>query len=65
MNGVTSTQALDFFRAAENFYRQDHWRSVGANEPIKVECDSLEGGSWIVLVLGIQPEGSLMPFRSR
>ncbi len=52
MNGVTSTKARDFCRAAASFYRQAPWRSVGGDEPIKIKSDSFEGGSRFAIVLG-------------
>ena len=52
MSGVTTTQARDFYRAAASFYRQSPWRSAGADEPIKVRCEPIEGGTRIAIVLG-------------
>lgn len=52
MNGVTPDQARDFYRAAASFYRQAPWRSVGGDEPIKVKCEQLEGGSRFAIALG-------------
>jgi hypothetical protein len=52
MSGVTPTQARDFYRAAASFYRQAPWRSAGADEPIKVRCEPLEGGPRFAIVLG-------------
>jgi hypothetical protein len=52
MSGVTTTQARDFYRAAASFYRQSPWRSAGADEPIKVKCEPLEGGPRFAIVLG-------------
>lgn len=52
MSEVTLEQARDFYRAAARFYRQAPWRSVGGGEPIKVECEQLEGGPWFAIVLG-------------
>src|SRR3954465_3170932 len=52
MGGVTTEQARDFYGAAVSFYRQAPWRSAGADEPIKVKCDPLEGGPRFAIVLG-------------
>ena len=52
MSGVTPTQARDFYRAAARFYRQAPWRSAGADEPIKVKCEQIEGGPRFAIVLG-------------
>jgi hypothetical protein len=52
MSSVTPIQARDFYRAAATFYRQTPWRSVGGDEPIKVECEQLEGGPRFAIVLG-------------
>ena len=49
---VTPDQARDFYRAAASFYRQAPWRSVGVDEPIKVECEQVEGGPRFAVVLG-------------
>jgi hypothetical protein len=52
MDGVTTEQAGDFYRAAAHFYRQSPWRSVAEGETIKVECSQLEGGPWYAIILG-------------
>jgi hypothetical protein len=52
MSGVTTTLARDFYRAAAGFYRQAPWRSAGADEPIKVKCEPLEGGPRFAIVVG-------------
>jgi hypothetical protein len=52
MSGVTPELASDFYRAAASFYRQAPWRSVGMDEPIKVECQQVEGGPRFAIVLG-------------
>src|SRR5947209_5503198 len=52
MKCVTLTQARDFYRAAASFYRQAPWRSAGADEPIKVKSEQIEGGSRFAIVLG-------------
>jgi hypothetical protein len=52
MSDVTPDQARDFYRAAASFYRQAPWHSVGADEPIKVECVRHEGGPRFAIVLG-------------
>jgi len=49
---VTPDQACDFYRAAASFYRQVPWRSVGGDEPIKVESQQVEGGPRFAIVLG-------------
>jgi hypothetical protein len=54
MAAVTPGQARDFYRAAAGFYRQVPWRSVGPDEPIKVECEQVEGGPRFAVVLGKQ-----------
>src|SRR3954471_8673793 len=52
MDGVSTEQARDFYRAAARFYRESPWRSVAEDETIKVECEQLEGGPWYAVVLG-------------
>jgi hypothetical protein len=52
MSHVTPTRARDFYRAAARLYRESPWRSVGGDEPIQVECDSIEGGSRFAIVVG-------------
>src|SRR4051812_23698244 len=52
MSGVTPEQARDFYIAAARFYRQAPWRSVGSDEPIRVECEQLGGGPRFAIVLG-------------
>jgi hypothetical protein len=52
MSSVTPIQARDFYRAAATFYRQAPWRSVGGDEPIKIQCEQLEGGPRFAIVLG-------------
>jgi hypothetical protein len=52
MSGVTPEQDRDFYRAAASFYRQSPWRSVGMDEPIKVECEQVEGGPRFAIVVG-------------
>jgi hypothetical protein len=52
MNGVTPTQARDFYRAAASFYCQSPWHTVGGDEPIKVMCEQLGGGPRFAIVLG-------------
>src|SRR5262245_38984547 len=49
---VTPDQARDFDRAAASFYRQAPWRSMSLDEPIKVECEQVEGGPRFAIVLG-------------
>jgi hypothetical protein len=52
MSSVTPIQARDFYRAAATFYRQAPWRSAGADEPIKLQCEQLEGGHRFAIVQG-------------
>jgi hypothetical protein len=52
MNGVIPTKLRDFYRAAARFYRESPWRSAGADEPIKVKCEPLEGGPRFAIVVG-------------
>jgi hypothetical protein len=52
MNGVTPAQARDFYRAAASFYRQAPWRCVGGDEPIKINCEQLDGGPRYAIILG-------------
>ena len=52
MNDVTPAKARDFSRAAARFYRESPWRSAGADEPIKVKSEQIEGGSRFAIVLG-------------
>jgi hypothetical protein len=52
MSRVTPIEARDFYRAAATFYRQAPWRSAGADEPIKIQCEQLEGGPRFAIVLG-------------
>jgi hypothetical protein len=52
MSDVTPAKARDFYRAAATFYRQSPWRSAGADEPIKIQCEQLEGGPRFAIVLG-------------
>jgi hypothetical protein len=52
MSSVTTEHARDFYRAAAGFYRQAPWRSAGADEPIQVKCEPLEGGPRFAIVLG-------------
>ena len=49
---VTPDQARDFYRAAASCFRQAAWRSVGGDEPIRVECEQVEGGPRFAIVLG-------------
>src|SRR4051794_17440235 len=52
MSDVTSAKARDFYRAAARFYRESAWRSVGADEPIKVKSVQIGGGSRFAIVPG-------------
>jgi len=52
ISGVTLTQARDFYRAAASYHRQSPWRSVGGDEPIKIECEPLEASARLAIVLG-------------
>jgi hypothetical protein len=52
MSRVTTIEARDFYRAAATFYRQAPWRSAGADEPIKLQCEQLEGGHRFAIVQG-------------
>jgi hypothetical protein len=52
MSRVTPIEARDFYRAAATFYRQAPWRSAGADEPIKLQCEQLEGGHRFAIVQG-------------
>ncbi len=52
MNDITPAKARDFYRAAARFYRESPWRSAGADEPIKVKCEPLEGGPRFAIVVG-------------
>jgi hypothetical protein len=52
MAAVSPDQARDFYRAAASFYRQAPWRSVGQDEPIKVESEQIQGGPRFAVVLG-------------
>jgi hypothetical protein len=36
---------------ATNFDRQSQWRSVGVDEPIKVECEQVKGGPRFAIAL--------------
>jgi hypothetical protein len=53
---VTPDQSRDFYRAAASFYRQAPWCSVGGDEPIKVECQQVEGGPRFAIILGKKGE---------
>jgi hypothetical protein len=52
MNGGTTEQARDFYRAAAGFYRQSPWRSVREEETIEIRCEQLESSPWYAVVLG-------------
>src|SRR4051812_29664411 len=52
MSDVTPEMARDFYRAAATFYRQAPWRYVGADEPIRVKSEQVEGGSQFAIVVG-------------
>lgn len=52
MNDITPTKARDFYRAAARFYRESPWRSAGADEPIKLKSEQIEGGRRFAIVLG-------------
>jgi hypothetical protein len=52
MSSLSPVQARDFYRAAATFYRHSPWRSAGADEPIKIQCEQLEGGPRFAIVLG-------------
>jgi hypothetical protein len=56
MAGITAEQARDLYRAAASFYRQAPWRSVGGDEPIKVKCEPVDGGSRFAIVPGKKGE---------
>jgi len=52
MNDITPAKARDFYRAAARFYRASPWRSAGADEPIKLKSEQIEGGPRFAIVLG-------------
>jgi hypothetical protein len=50
--GITPEQAGRAFEAAAAFYEQAPWRSLGYEQTLRVECDSLAGGPWFSVVFG-------------
>jgi hypothetical protein len=50
--GITTTQARDFYRAAASFYRSAPWREVAEQETVEVRCEQLTTGPWYAVVLG-------------